>query len=108
MTALTTEQVTHAGEELKGVLDSKIGAAVSSTQTYDPPAVAAAGYTTQVFTVTGAVLGDIVLVSFDKDLAGMVLSAYVSATNTVTIVLHNLTAGSVNLASGTLKFRLVR
>jgi hypothetical protein len=53
-------------------------------------------------TVTGAVLGDMVVgVSAGVDLAGLQVSAYVSAANTVTLRLRNDTGGAVDLASTT-------
>ncbi len=54
-------------------------------------------------TVTGAVLGDYVdSISLGLDAAGLQLSGYVSAANTVTVVLKNDTGAAVNLASTTL------
>lgn len=53
-------------------------------------------------TVTGAALGDIVLgVSASVDLAGLQVTGYVSAANTVTLRLRNDTGGAVDLASAT-------
>jgi hypothetical protein len=59
--------------------------------------------TTTTVTVSGAVLGDFVLASFSLSLGGLTMTAYVSATSTVTIVLANLTGAVADLASGTLK-----
>ena len=47
-------------------------------------------------TVAGAALGDFVLVSCSADLAGCSLSAYVSAADTVTIVVDNNTGAAMN------------
>tara|TARA_R100000656_G_scaffold115038_1_gene87545 strand:+ start:74 stop:352 length:279 start_codon:yes stop_codon:yes gene_type:complete len=58
-------------------------------------------------TVPGASLGDFVLSSFSLDLADVVLTAAVTAANRVTAVLANNTGGSVDLASGTLRVRVV-
>jgi len=57
--------------------------------------------------VTGAALGDFVLVSLEVDLADLVLSASVTATDTVTSVLANNTGGAVDLASTTLRIRVL-
>lgn len=76
---------------------------LTGTATWDPPNVAAGAQTTASLTVTGAALGDTVVVSFDKDLQAMRLSGYVSAANTVSVVLANGTAGAIDLASGTLR-----
>ena len=73
-----------------------------ATATWDPGEVAAGAATSTTITVSGAALGDFALASFSLSLAGLTLSAYVSATNTVTVVLSNLTAAAVDLSSGTL------
>ena len=55
-------------------------------------------------TVTGAALGDFVTgVSLGVDLAGLTVTAYVSAANTVTVRLQNESGGAVDLASTTLR-----
>jgi hypothetical protein len=72
------------------------------TTTWDPPNVVAGASTTTTVTVTGATLGDFVAVSFSLSLSGLVLTAYVSAVNTVTVVLSNPTGSPVDLSSGTL------
>lgn len=77
---------------------------LAATTTVDPASLAAGGRTTPAtLTVTGAVLGDIVDASFSLDLQGAALNVYVSAANTVTYYFQNDTAGTVDLASGTLK-----
>lgn len=58
-------------------------------------------------TVTGAALGDFVLVSHGVDLAGLVVTGYVSAADTVTVRFQNETGGNVNLASTTLRVRVI-
>ena len=64
---------------------------------------------TDTITVPGVGLGDIVLgVSLGVDVAGMQVTAYVSAANTVTVVFNNITAGTVNLDSTTIKLMVGR
>ena len=64
---------------------------------------------TDTITVPGVGLGDIVLgVSLGVDVAGMQVTAYVSAANTVTVVLNNITAGTVNLAETSIKLMVGR
>lgn len=53
-------------------------------------------------TVTGAALGDLVLVSGSVDIVDLQLTATVTAANTVTVVVSNSTGGTVNLASQTI------
>jgi hypothetical protein len=62
-------------------------------------------YLSSAITVTGAVLGDIVIPSFSLDLVGCSISAYVSAANTAKVVITNNTGGSVTLGAGTLTVR---
>jgi hypothetical protein len=75
---------------------------VGST-TWDPGSVAKNDVVEKEVTVTGAALGDFVIASFSLDLAGLDISAYVGAANRVDVILHNGTAGAVDLGSGTLK-----
>lgn len=80
----------------------------SGTATWDPGSVNAGAQTTTTVTVTGASLGDAALASFSLDLQGMQLTGYVSAANTVTVVLQNGTAGAIDLSSGTLTARVLK
>jgi hypothetical protein len=57
--------------------------------------------------VTGAALGDFATCSFGLTLAGLVATAYVSAADTVTVVLFNPTLGAIDLASTTLRVRVM-
>ena len=107
-TKLTTKQILHSGADLGTVLDSKISIQVSHSETYDLPAIAAGTTLTQAFVVSGAALGDFVQVSLTQNLSGLMLTAYVSAADQVTLVAYNPTAGTINLPSGTLKLRLTR
>lgn len=81
---------------------------LSGSGTWDPASVANGASTTTTVSVTGAVMGDHVTVSFSLDLLGCSLSGFVSAANTVTVVLSNLSGGAVNLASGTVSAKVWR
>ena len=64
---------------------------------------------TDTVTVPGVALGDMVLsASLAVDVAGLIVTAYVSAANTVSIRFQNETGGSVNLASSVLRLVVVR
>ena len=78
------------------------------TATYDPASINSTLSVSTTITVTGVAIGDVVIPTFSLDLAGIVLSGYVSAANTVTVVFANPTAGAVDLASGTLSVRVKR
>jgi hypothetical protein len=75
---------------------------VKVTATWDPGEVAAGGKVSTTITVAGATLGDFVFRSFSLDVQGLTFTADVTATNTVTVTLANLTGAAVDLASGTL------
>lgn len=65
------------------------------------------GATSSSITVTGAALGDHVLVSAPYNLQGILATAYVSAANTVVIRIHNATGGLIDLASGTWRVKVI-
>ena len=72
--------------------------------TYDTASlIDAAGATSTNITVTGAALGDVVLVSLSVDLQGITVTGYVSAANTVNARIQNESTATVDLASATLK-----
>ena len=80
----------------------------SVTATWDPASIANGATEDVDVTYAGATLGDYVLASFSLDVAGLELSAQVTATNTVTATLANSTGAAVNLASGTLKVLVLK
>lgn len=77
---------------------------LTGSATYDAAnLVDGAGVTTTV-AVTGAAVGDYVVgVSFGVDLQGLSVTAYVSATNTVSVRIQNETGGAIDLASTTVR-----
>ena len=81
---------------------------IDETKTWDPGSLSTGtGETTNV-TVTGAALGDFVMVAPPYDLQDCLLTGYVQATNTVEIRLQNETASSVvNLASGAWRVKVI-
>jgi hypothetical protein len=83
------------------------GEGIQATESYDPADVASGSRAAiETITVTGAALGDLVSASFSLDLTGMILNAWVSATDTVSYQMSNPTAGSINLGNGTIKVRV--
>lgn len=70
---------------------------------YTPSAIANATTTTLTVSVPGAQLGAHTFVAYTKDLQGLLCTSYVSAADTVTVVLSNYTGASVTLASGSFK-----
>jgi hypothetical protein len=81
---------------------------LEASVTYDPPSLAAGEGATTTVSVTGATLGDFARASFSTDLQGVILTAWVSAADTISVRFQNETAGTVDLASGTLRVRVER
>lgn len=80
----------------------------SVTTTVDPASLAdAAGASTDV-TVTGAALGDFVLIAPKVDVVDMTVTAFVTAANTVTIRVQNESGAGANLASSTWNILVLR
>jgi hypothetical protein len=63
----------------------------------------AANWVSQDVTVPGAALGDLALASFGVDVADLHIDAQVTAANTVTLTIVNLTGAAVDLASTTVR-----
>lgn len=59
-------------------------------------------------TVTGANLGDFVLVSAPYNLQGIIATAYVSASDTVKILIYNESVSVVDLAEGDWKVKVIK
>ena len=86
---------------------SPLAGMLSGSATYDADSlIDAAGATTTV-TVTGAALGDFAVASLDVDVAGITVTAYVSAADTVSVRLQNESGGTLDLASATLAVRVI-
>jgi hypothetical protein len=101
----TTDNVFWGPPTTKGRAHNNTGW-LENTATWNPPSIAAGASATVGLTVSDAALGDHVEASFSLSLAGLVLTAYVSAANAVTAVLHNPTGGAVDLGSGTLSVKV--
>lgn len=69
--------------------------------TWDASSIADGDEEAKEVTITGAALGDFVLSSLSIDVADLVLTGAVTATDTVTLVLANNTGGAIDLASCT-------
>lgn len=64
---------------------------------------------TNTVAVPGVTKGDIVLgVALSEDIAGMTVTAYVSAANVVSVRVQNESGGTLNLDSATLKLVVAR
>lgn len=81
----------------------------AETATWAPGAIANGSQASTTIAVSGAAVGDFVLASHDKILtSALLLSAHVSAADTVTVVIANFSGGSITPASGTLKVLVLK
>lgn len=80
---------------------------LEASETYDAGSIADGDEEVGEITVTGAVLGDYVLASLSIDVADLAITAAVTAADTVTYQLLNNTGGAVDLASATVRVRVL-
>lgn len=80
---------------------------LQGSATYDTASLADGAGATTTVTVTGAALGDFVLVSLGVDVAGISVTGYVSAADTVSVRIQNESGGTLDLASTTVRARVL-
>jgi hypothetical protein len=73
------------------------GCVLTGIVSYDPPSLIDGDGVTTTVTVTGATLGNLVSISADDDLQGVLMTAWVSAADTVSVRFQNETGGPVNI-----------
>ena len=84
---------------------------LTASSTWDPGSLGNGVAANTTITVTNAAVGDTVLAthsSVETAATSWILTGYVSAANTVRVVLLNVTGGTVDLASGTLRVRVFK
>jgi hypothetical protein len=81
---------------------------LSASGTWDPPDIINGSSAATTLTVGGAAVGDAVVASFSNALGGLALAAQVSAADTVEVRLLNNSGSAVNLASGTVRVRVIK
>jgi hypothetical protein len=74
---------------------------LAASLAYDAPSIANGASHSFTITMTGAKLSNKVSVTASASISGLTMTAYVSAADTITVVLANLTGGAVDLASMT-------
>lgn len=94
-TDLTTKSYVDTAD---GLLVPK-AAILKATATYDLPSINSHDHATFDIAVTGAVVGDPAQVMPITPVAGLVYSAYVSAADTVTVIVTNASSGSIDAPS---------
>jgi hypothetical protein len=84
---------------------------LQTSQTIDAPSISSNSYHIVEVTLTGASVGDYVQVTYPAELItlGLIVGVpIVTATDTIKMILHNHSGGSVNPASGTYTFKIVK
>jgi hypothetical protein len=77
---------------------------LTGTAAWTPGTVAANTTATQAITVTGAAMGDTVEVGYNQTLSNdLILTGYVTAANTATAKLRNLTGSGIAVTAGTVR-----
>ena len=80
---------------------------LEASETFDAGSIADGDEEVGEITVTGAALGDFCIASLSIDVADLAITAAVTAANTVTYQLLNNTGGAVDLASATVRVRVL-
>ncbi len=81
---------------------------LNATDTINPASLVDGAGATQAVTVTGAALGDFVMVSAPYDLQDITVTGYVSAADTVEIRIQNESGSTVDLGSGDWKVKVIQ
>lgn len=84
------------------------GPSLFGSASYDPASLTTGTGVTTTVTVTGAALGDFVQVSFTIALSDVVLSAWVSSADTVSVRFQNVSGGTRDLSAGTIYARVTK
>lgn len=95
-------------ELLRSASFSNQGLAIDLVANYTIPLLTAQGTVAQAFSIAGAALGDFVIVSYSQDLAGIQVTGYVSAPNTVYALFRNETADPKTIAAGQVRIKVIK
>ena len=85
----------------------KLSSYMAASETKDWGSIADGDEAAEEVTVTGAALGDFAVASMSIDVTDLIITASVTAADTVTVMLSNNTGGSIDLGSGTLYVRVI-
>jgi hypothetical protein len=106
ISALTDTQIATgadiAASKLAITTGSNFDAFYQGSTTWDPASVADQAEQATTFTITGVAVGDSCFAGHTTVTGDLLITANVSATDTVKVVLGNLTGGAIDPASGTL------
>lgn len=82
-----------------------------NSQTIDVPSIASNNYAVVTATLTGALVGDFVQITYPNELItlGLIVgNPIISNTDEVSFIIHNHSGGSLNPESGTYSFKIIR
>ena len=82
------------------------GSSVYGSAVYDPPLLGDGSGVTTTVACAGAALGNFAQAAFSLDTQGIVVHAWVSAADVVSVRFQNESGGAVDLASGTLDVKV--
>ena len=85
-----------------------LNASLQGSETKDWGSIADGNEETEDLTVTGAALGDYAVATMSIDVTDLTITASVTASNVVTVVLGNFTGGAIDLGSGTLTVKVFK
>ena len=85
-----------------------INAYLQGSETKDWGSISDGDEAAEEVTVTGAALGDFAVATMSIDVTDLVITASVTAANTVTVILSNETGGAIDLGSGTLTVKVFK
>jgi hypothetical protein len=91
-----------------GIHSFAVGQAETVSEDWAPGSIANGSYATKTVTVSGAAVGDYVLRSFTSMQAGLLLDAYVTASNTVTVILANVSGAAVTPSAGDISLLVLK
>lgn len=103
----TSSAMSH--QELKELLLAMLASfgGLQGSATWNASSIADGDMESKDVTVTGAAIGDFVEASMGVDVVDLGISAQVTAADTVTVTLLNNTGGAVDLASTTVRVRVL-
>lgn len=104
--SFTNNRGTVSGSDILGTPWEK---RLYGSKTWDPPSLASFADTSTTLTVTGAAVGDIASCGQTTITADQLqMNCYVSAADTVRVVLRNISVGTIDVSSGTLNAEVMK
>lgn len=96
--------------QFKNIAAANVNIGLAGSATLDFPSTSAQTSSDLTITVTGAAAGDLVVLGVDNAsvAANSSYTAWVSASNTVTVRFNNYSTGAIDPASGTFKARILK